>query len=91
MSLALDVSRVEQVLLMDGWHRVANASFELDAYEFIHAGRTIIAGQPTLISSMGGRWTEPDGSVSASFAASVRSCGPLPPIGSVDDPSAIRV
>ena len=44
MSLALDVSRVEQVLLMDGWHRVANASFELDAYEFIHAGRTIIAG-----------------------------------------------
>jgi len=31
---------------MDGWHRVANASFELDAYEFIHAGRTIIAGQP---------------------------------------------
>src|SRR6266446_8926083 len=30
MSLALDVSRVEQVLLMDGWHRVANASFELD-------------------------------------------------------------
>jgi hypothetical protein len=37
MSLALDVSRVEQVLLMDGWHRVA-------------------------IPSMGGRWTEPDGS-----------------------------
>ena len=28
MSLALDVSRVEQVLLMDGWHRVATASFE---------------------------------------------------------------
>jgi hypothetical protein len=55
MSLALDVSRVEQVLLMDGWHRVANASFELDGYEFIHAGRTIIAGQPTLIPSMGGR------------------------------------
>ena len=65
MSLALDVSRVEQVLLMDGWHRVANASFELDAYEFIHAGRTIIAGQPTIIPSMGGRWTEPDGSVVA--------------------------
>ncbi len=42
MSLALDVSRVEQVLLMDGWHRVANASFELDAYEFIHAGRTAL-------------------------------------------------
>jgi hypothetical protein len=65
VSLALDVSRVEQVLLMDGWHQVANASFELDAYEFIHAGRTIIAGQPTLIPSMGGRWTEPNGSVVA--------------------------
>ncbi len=62
MSLALDVSRVEQVLLMDGWHRVANASFELDAYEFIHDGRAVLAGQPTLIPSMGGRWTEPDGS-----------------------------
>jgi uncharacterized protein (DUF1684 family) len=58
MSLALDVSRVEQVLLMDGWHRVANASF-------IHAGRTVLASQPTLIPSMGGRWTEPDGSVVA--------------------------
>ena len=65
MSLALDVSRVEQVLLMDGWHRVANASFELDAYEFIHDGRTVLAGQPTIIPSMGGRWSEPDGSVVA--------------------------
>ena len=62
MSLALDVSRVEQVLLMDGWHRVANASFELDAYEFIHDGRTVLAGQPAIIPSVGGRWTEPDGS-----------------------------
>jgi len=38
------------------------ASFELDAYEFIHDGRTVLAGQPTIIPSMGGRWTEPDGS-----------------------------
>ena len=53
MSLALDVSRVEQVLLMDGWHRVATASFELDAYEFIHDGRTVLAGQPTIIPSIG--------------------------------------
>ena len=40
----------------------ATASFELDAYEFIHDGRAVLAGQPTLIPSMGGRWTEPDGS-----------------------------
>ena len=65
MSLALDVSRVEQVLLTDGWHRVAHASFELDAYEFIHDARTVLAGHPTLIPSVGGRWTEPDGSVVA--------------------------
>jgi hypothetical protein len=65
MSLALDLSRVEQVLLMDGWRRVANASFELDAYEFIRDGRAVLAGQPTLIPSIGGRWTEPDGSVVA--------------------------
>ena len=38
MSLALDVSRVEQVLLMDGWHRVATASFELDAYAIFFQG-----------------------------------------------------
>ena len=62
MSLALDVSRVEQVLLTDGWHRVAHASFELDAYEFIHDGRTVLVGQPTIVPSVGGRRTEADGS-----------------------------
>ena len=41
---------------------MANASFELDAYEFIHDGRTVLAGQPAIIPSVGGRWTEPDGS-----------------------------
>jgi hypothetical protein len=46
MSLALDVSRVEQVLLMDGWHRVAHASFELDGYEFIHDGQLCSRANP---------------------------------------------
>lgn len=39
MSLAVDVDRVAQVLLADGWHTVdfneGVSSFDLDAYEFI--------------------------------------------------------
>lgn len=66
MSLAIDVDRVEQVLLADGWHRVAKQSFALDAYEFIHDGRAVLSGgQVTLVPSTGARWTEPDDSVVA--------------------------
>ena len=35
VSLAIDVDKVFQVLLVDGWYRVANASFILDSYEYI--------------------------------------------------------
>jgi hypothetical protein len=35
MSLAIDVDRVSQVLLSDGWHTVVNKSFTLDSYEYI--------------------------------------------------------
>lgn len=35
MSLAIDIDRIEAVLLADGWHRIAPRSFELDAYEYI--------------------------------------------------------
>jgi hypothetical protein len=37
VSLAIDVDDVTAVLLADGWHEVADASFELDAYEFVWA------------------------------------------------------
>ncbi len=46
MSLGIDVDRVSEVLLADGWHDVkffkGESSFELDAYEYIrkHEGRT---------------------------------------------------
>jgi hypothetical protein len=33
MSLYIDVDRVSSVLLADGWHAVAEDSFDLDAYE----------------------------------------------------------
>jgi hypothetical protein len=36
MSLAIDIDKVYEVLLPDGWHKVANNSFYLDAYEYIH-------------------------------------------------------
>ena len=35
MSLAIDVDKVTEVLLADGWHSVWNWSFTLDSYEFL--------------------------------------------------------
>jgi hypothetical protein len=35
MSLAIDIHRVAEVLLADGWHIVASQSFDLEAYEYI--------------------------------------------------------
>jgi hypothetical protein len=34
MSLAIAIDRVADVLLADGWHKVADRSFDLDAYEY---------------------------------------------------------
>ena len=64
MSLAVDVGKVEQVLLADGWHRVAHQSFDLDAYEFLHDGHLAMGGGPVRgVPSTGAKWTEQDGSV----------------------------
>lgn len=35
MSLAINVNRVKEVLLADGWHKVSLDSFGLDAYEYV--------------------------------------------------------
>lgn len=35
MSLAIDVAQVRSVLLVDGWHAVADGSFTIDAYEYV--------------------------------------------------------
>lgn len=35
MSLAIDVEKVVQVLLVDGWHTVKPKSFSIDAYEYL--------------------------------------------------------
>ena len=34
MSLALEVSTIEEILLSDGWHPIQPGSFYLDSYEF---------------------------------------------------------
>ena len=68
MSLAIDIDRVKQILLADGqWHRVADDSFEIDAYEYLRGkeikpggGEGFGGGQDDLISSVGARWTEKD-------------------------------
>jgi hypothetical protein len=43
MSLAIDVDIIEKVLLSDGWHKVADASFQADTYEYVHGGRAVLS------------------------------------------------
>jgi hypothetical protein len=62
MSLRIDVDKVDQVLLSDGWHKVDGRSFSLDAYEFVDQNETVFTGgQDDRISSTGAQWNEPDG------------------------------
>lgn len=44
MSLAIDVDDVTAVLLADGWHDVADDSFDLDSYEYLHLGDLLLGG-----------------------------------------------
>jgi hypothetical protein len=44
MSLCIDVNAVSAVLLADGWHEVAHASFNLDAYEYAWSGDASLIG-----------------------------------------------
>lgn len=73
MSLAIEVDDVVAVLLRDGWHKVTNKSFEIDAYEFIHrdypgvrdAQVRVGGGTVEGVSSTGARWQGPGGSWTA--------------------------
>lgn len=53
VSLAIDVDAITEVLLQDGWHSVLNASFTLDAYEFVQNTATA-AGESSLVLHGGG-------------------------------------
>jgi hypothetical protein len=66
MSLAIDVNKIDMVLLVDGWHEVANASFDLDAYEYAHEDRTLLEGGSTpSLPTTGATWRELDGNIVA--------------------------
>jgi hypothetical protein len=67
MSLAIDIDRVKKVLLPDGiWHDVADASFELDSYEYICGSEDFSSysrlrhggGTDKLICATGAMWRE---------------------------------
>ena len=53
MSLAIDVDKVSAVLLADGWHKMADQSFDLDAYEYVHGSETIHKGGQADVTSTG--------------------------------------
>jgi hypothetical protein len=63
MSLRINVDKVKQVLLADGWHKVIDGSFDIDAYEFLW-NDTVLVGGGTVqgVPSTGAMWTEEDGS-----------------------------
>jgi|SRR6266550_6509050 len=69
MSLAIDIDKVSDVLLADGWHHVefakGKSTFVIDAYEFlehrekgrdplVHVGGGLVAG----VTSTGAEWLE---------------------------------
>ena len=71
MSLAIDMDSVKEVLLPDGtWHRVADDSFEIGAYEYLRAKEVQpgngdagvrFGGQEEPLPARGARWTETGG------------------------------
>ena len=68
MSLDIDVDSVVEVLLSDGWHKVLDYSFEIDAYEFIRGNDKnrgpdirLGGGQENLIPASGASWEEEGG------------------------------
>ena len=44
MSQAIDVAKVRAILLADGWHKIANNSFDIGPYEFARGSETVRNG-----------------------------------------------
>lgn len=59
MSLAIDVDRIDAILLADGWHYVHDASVAFDAFEFVWKvdGEIVDSAQPNA-ESTGITWNE---------------------------------
>lgn len=59
MSLYIDVDKVTGVLLADGWHLVADKSFDLDAYEYHREDYVLLeGGGESSVPATGARWYE---------------------------------
>jgi hypothetical protein len=58
MSLAIDVDEVTAVLLADGWHKVAEESFDIDSYEFVAGSRTVHGGGDSDVCASGFQFKE---------------------------------
>lgn len=82
MSLAIDVAQVRSVLLVDGWHAVADGSFAVDAYEYVAWDTpgvenpvSLAAGADAGVSAAGFAFVSTDGE---------RIAGPLTSVLAVD-------
>jgi hypothetical protein len=69
MSLAINLDDVVAVLLADGWHHVADKSFAMDSYEYVHGkdsrgdyAQVHGGGNDETVSATGFVFKEPDGS-----------------------------
>jgi hypothetical protein len=61
MNLQIDVTAITFVLLSDGWHSVANNSFELSSFEFHKNGSGPVNGNGVVLPGAGASWSEPEG------------------------------
>lgn len=74
MSLAIQIDDVTEVLLVDGWHEVADTSFDIDSYEFLHDDRPVHSGGNYGICAAGFFFKEGGSGV---FTAGTFVTGPL--------------
>ena len=61
MSISISVDKVKTVLLADGWHDVAGASFKVGAYEYARGDTTVFPSRQLGENPAGFEFREPSG------------------------------
>lgn len=61
MSIAIQVDNVTAVLLADGWHDVADDTFDLDSYEYLHGDHLLHGGGNSGVCATGFTFRETGG------------------------------
>ena len=59
MSHGIPIEKVNEVLLLDGWHSVQANSFKVVSYEYTDGQRLIVGGQA--VPTTGASWSEASG------------------------------